>query len=102
MACPRRSRGIYETIGEIDGTALLPQVRVPTRVLHARDAARVPFEAGRRMAAGIPRARFVELQGDNPMSPVWARAATAGYRSARVPRVQVARVSQTVKSSVPG
>ena len=38
---------------------------VPTLVLHAREDARVPFEAGRRMAAGIPGARFVALQGRN-------------------------------------
>jgi class 3 adenylate cyclase/pimeloyl-ACP methyl ester carboxylesterase len=56
---------IFETNGEVDVTALLPQVRVPTLVLHARDDARVPFEAGRRMAAGIPGARFVTLQGCN-------------------------------------
>ncbi|MGH7366561.1 MAG: alpha/beta fold hydrolase [Candidatus Rokuibacteriota bacterium] len=51
--------------GETDVTALLPQVSVPTLVLHARDDARVPFEAGRRMAAGIPGARFVALPGRN-------------------------------------
>ena len=56
---------IYETSGETDVTALLPRVRVPTLVLHARDEARVPFEAGRRMAAGIPGARFVALPGRN-------------------------------------
>jgi len=56
---------IFETTGETDVTALLPQVRVPTLVMHARDDARVPFDAGRRMAAGIPGARFVTLQGSN-------------------------------------
>ena len=56
---------IYEASGETDVTALLPRVRVPTLVLHARDEARVPFEAGRRMAAGIPGARFVALPGRN-------------------------------------
>ena len=56
---------IFETTGETDVTALLPQVRVPTLVMHARDDARVPFDAGRRMAAGIPGARFVTLQGRN-------------------------------------
>jgi pimeloyl-ACP methyl ester carboxylesterase len=50
---------------DIDVTALLPRVSVPTLVMHARDDARVPFEAGRRMAAGIPGARFVPLQGRN-------------------------------------
>ena len=56
---------IREANGETDVTALLPQVSVPTLVLHARDDAQVPFEAGRRMAAGIPRAKFVALQGRN-------------------------------------
>jgi len=54
-----------EATGEIDVTDLLPQIRVPTLVMHARDDARVPFDAGRRMAAGIPGARFVPLQGRN-------------------------------------
>jgi pimeloyl-ACP methyl ester carboxylesterase len=40
-------------------------VSAPTLVLHTREDARVPFEAGRRMAAGIPGARFVALQGRN-------------------------------------
>ena len=50
---------------DVDLTAALPEVRVPTLVMHARGDARVPFEAGRRMAAGIPGARFVPLQGRN-------------------------------------
>ncbi len=56
---------ILEAAGDIDVTALLPDVVVPTLVMHARNDARVPFEAGRRMAAGIPGARFVPLDGRN-------------------------------------
>jgi pimeloyl-ACP methyl ester carboxylesterase len=33
--------------------------------MHARGDARVPFESGRAMAAGIPGARFIALQGQN-------------------------------------
>jgi class 3 adenylate cyclase/pimeloyl-ACP methyl ester carboxylesterase len=54
-----------EVNGASDVTALLPQLSVPTLVLHARDDARVPFESGRRLAAGIPGARFVTLPGRN-------------------------------------
>jgi class 3 adenylate cyclase/pimeloyl-ACP methyl ester carboxylesterase len=54
-----------EVVGDTDVTALLPQVRVPTLVMHARDDARVPFDAGRQMAAAIPGAQFVTLQGRN-------------------------------------
>jgi pimeloyl-ACP methyl ester carboxylesterase len=50
---------------EIDVSALLSQVTVPTLVMHARDDARVPFELGRRLAAGIPTARLVSLPSRN-------------------------------------
>jgi pimeloyl-ACP methyl ester carboxylesterase len=36
-----------------------------TLVMHARQDARVPFEMGRRLAAGIPGARFVPLESRN-------------------------------------
>jgi class 3 adenylate cyclase/pimeloyl-ACP methyl ester carboxylesterase len=51
--------------GETDVTVLLSKVSVPTLVMHSRHDARVPFEAGRRMAAGIPGARFVPLESQN-------------------------------------
>jgi len=63
--------------GDVDVTSLLPQVRVPTLVMHARHDARIPFESGRRMAAGIPGARFVPLESQNhvilPSEPAFAR-----------------------------
>jgi pimeloyl-ACP methyl ester carboxylesterase len=51
--------------GDFDVSALPPQVRVPTLVMHARDDAVVPFDQGRRLAAGIPGARFVPLPSRN-------------------------------------
>ncbi|HUZ32777.1 MAG TPA: alpha/beta fold hydrolase [Xanthobacteraceae bacterium] len=57
----------FKTVGMMDVTELLPQVRVPTLVLHAREDAMAPFEAGRQMASGIPGARFVALQSKNHM-----------------------------------
>src|SRR6202453_5341289 len=45
--------------GDVDVGALLSQVNVATLVMHARDDAIVPLESGRRLAAGIPAARFV-------------------------------------------
>jgi class 3 adenylate cyclase/pimeloyl-ACP methyl ester carboxylesterase len=63
--------------GDVDVTAVLPTVSVPTLVMHARDEARVPFEAGRRLAAEIPGARFVPLQSRNHLilenEPAFAR-----------------------------
>jgi class 3 adenylate cyclase/pimeloyl-ACP methyl ester carboxylesterase len=51
--------------GDIDVSALLSKVSVPTLVMHSRDEARVPFDQGRRLAAGIPGARFVPLASRN-------------------------------------
>jgi class 3 adenylate cyclase/pimeloyl-ACP methyl ester carboxylesterase len=51
--------------GEVDVTQLLSQVKARTLVMHARQDARVPFEMGRRLAAGIPGARFVPLESRN-------------------------------------
>ena len=62
---------------DIDVTALVPRLRVPTLVLHARDDGMVPFEEGRLLASLIPRARFVPLEGRNhillPDEPAWPR-----------------------------
>ena len=51
--------------GDTDVSAFLSQVTVPTLVMHARDDARVTFDQGRRLAAGIPGARFVPLPSRN-------------------------------------
>ncbi|HET6469654.1 MAG TPA: alpha/beta fold hydrolase, partial [Geminicoccaceae bacterium] len=63
--------------GEVDVTDLLPKVAAPTLVMHARGDARVPFDAGRQLAAGIPGARFVPLQSRNHLiledEPAFAR-----------------------------
>jgi pimeloyl-ACP methyl ester carboxylesterase/DNA-binding winged helix-turn-helix (wHTH) protein len=74
---PDNAARMMEAIANTDVTGLLPQLRVPTLVLHCRDDARVPFEEGRRMAAGTPGARFVALEGRNHVilegDPGWTR-----------------------------
>jgi len=56
---------------------LLPRVSTPTLVLHCRDDAVQPFEEGRFIAANIPGARFVGLEGKNHLilesDPGWPR-----------------------------
>ncbi len=49
----------------VDTQDLARQLRVPTLVLHSEGDRRVPLEEGRRLAALIPDARFVALQGNN-------------------------------------
>ncbi len=74
---PENAVRIMQATGQVDISDLLPQVRVPTLVLHARNDAAVPFDEGRRLAAGIPGARFVGLESRNHVivekEPAWTR-----------------------------
>ena len=74
---PENAVRYFEAVGEADLVPLLASITVPTLVMHARGDARVPFEAGRRMAAGIPSARFVPLDSRNHLilehEPAYAR-----------------------------
>ena len=50
--------------------AVLPEVRVPTLVVHGTEDRRVPFEDGRRLAQRIPGARLHPMLGSGH-SPVF-------------------------------
>jgi class 3 adenylate cyclase/pimeloyl-ACP methyl ester carboxylesterase len=52
-------------IPRIDVRDLLPQVKTPTLVAHARGDLACPFEGGRAIASGIPNARFLPLESNN-------------------------------------
>src|SRR3989442_3276303 len=81
---PENAAQFQTEFGKIDVQDLLPQVRVPTIVFHAQGDKVVPFEAGRRVAAGIPGARFVPLDGENHIllrdEPAWPRFLTEARR----------------------
>jgi class 3 adenylate cyclase/pimeloyl-ACP methyl ester carboxylesterase len=62
---PECAARYFEVVNHFDVRELLPQVRVPTLVMHVRDDLIVPIDAGRQMAAGIPGARFIALPGRN-------------------------------------
>lgn len=62
---PENAVKLLESFTQIDVTGLLPQLQVPTLVLHRRGDQAVPFEAGRELASLIPNARFVPLEGNN-------------------------------------
>lgn len=61
----------------IDVADFLPRISVPTLVMHCRDDAVQPFEKGRHLAAAIPGAHFVALEGRNHLiletDPGWNR-----------------------------
>jgi len=48
---------------KLDVTALLPQVRVPTLVIHFAGDLAVPMRLGRAVAEGIPGAEFLQVPG---------------------------------------
>jgi DNA-binding winged helix-turn-helix (wHTH) protein/pimeloyl-ACP methyl ester carboxylesterase len=68
---------IMRATGELDVSDLLSHVKVPTLVLHCRNDAWVVFDEGRRLAAGIPGAKFVALESRNHLvletEPAWEK-----------------------------
>jgi pimeloyl-ACP methyl ester carboxylesterase len=68
-----------EKHGDIDLRNLLPDLKVPTLVIHARHDAGVPFTQGQELAAGIPGAHFAVLDTTNHILPItdpaWRRCA---------------------------
>jgi pimeloyl-ACP methyl ester carboxylesterase/DNA-binding winged helix-turn-helix (wHTH) protein len=74
---PQNAARLRSLSDATDVTDLLPRVRTPTLVLHCRDDAVQPLDEGRRLAAGIPGARFVVLEGRNHVllagDPGWPR-----------------------------
>jgi pimeloyl-ACP methyl ester carboxylesterase/DNA-binding CsgD family transcriptional regulator len=74
-ASPENAAAIVETLHEVDVSSVAETIRVPTLVFHVKGDARVPFEEGRILAAAIPTARFVPLEGSNHVllenEPAW-------------------------------
>jgi len=72
---PRNAVELLRTLVQSDMRDLLPQVRCPTLVLHARRSAVLRFDDGRTVAALVPDARFVPLETRNHIllahEPAW-------------------------------
>jgi pimeloyl-ACP methyl ester carboxylesterase/DNA-binding CsgD family transcriptional regulator len=84
----------------IDIGHVLPEIRVPTLVIHARGDKVAPFEAARYLAEHIPNARLLELRSDDHW-PYFGDADVVigevqelltGARSAPPPRTMLATV----------
>ena len=62
---------------DIDVVDMLPQIKVPTLVIHARQDHVAPYEQGRLLATRIPGARLITLESENhvpvPDDPVWPK-----------------------------
>ena len=74
---PEIAARIMEVSGNIDVAHRLAEVKTPALVIHSRGDVIVPFEQGRVIAAGIPDARFVELNSANHLllenEPAWQK-----------------------------
>jgi pimeloyl-ACP methyl ester carboxylesterase/DNA-binding CsgD family transcriptional regulator len=63
VASAESAAGGLERVYDFDVAAQLGQVQVPSVVLHRREDRAIPFELGRELAAGLPDARFIALDG---------------------------------------
>ena len=83
-ASPKNAVRLQQVLGDLNVRDLLPRVGTPTLVLHSRDDHAVPYSQGELMAAEIPDAQFVPLDGSNHIlldsEPAWP-AFTASVRS---------------------
>jgi pimeloyl-ACP methyl ester carboxylesterase/DNA-binding CsgD family transcriptional regulator len=62
-ATAETAAALLRLVYRLDVRPQLALVRAPTLVVHRRDDRAVPYRLGRRLAAAIPRATFVPLQG---------------------------------------
>jgi pimeloyl-ACP methyl ester carboxylesterase/DNA-binding CsgD family transcriptional regulator len=60
---------MLEAVYATDMRGVLPQVRAPALVVHRREDRAMPFDQGRELAALLPQARLVALDGD--LHPPW-------------------------------
>jgi class 3 adenylate cyclase len=97
---PGSTKAIVRLIYESDVRDVLPAIRVPTLVIHRRDAVGFTVAHGRYLAEHIPDARYVELPGSDNL--IWAgdldatvaeiQAFVTGIRPATEPRRVLATV----------
>jgi class 3 adenylate cyclase len=64
-ASPGAIKAISFLNAQIDVSAILPNVRAPTLVLHRKGDVSVPIQFGRNLAAQIPNAKFIEYSGQD-------------------------------------
>jgi DNA-binding CsgD family transcriptional regulator len=67
---PERCRRPQRCNYSIDVKAECALVQCPTLVFHARDDQMVTLDQGRKIAAWIPGARFIQLDSDSHVLPV--------------------------------
>ena len=80
VTSPENGVRLLKTFWEADFSQIVPQVRAPSLVLHARYDSVIPFDEGRKVAALIPDARFVPIESRNHLllasEPAWPHFTT--------------------------
>lgn len=64
-ASAQTAAALLRLVYRLDVRPVLSSVRAPTTVVHRRDDRAVPYRLGREVAAAIPGANLVPLQGDS-------------------------------------
>ena len=99
-ASPAAVSALVRMNAEIDVRSVLPNVLVPTLVMHRVGDRAIPVEAGRYVAEHIPGAKFVELPGDDHLPWVGDSDAVLGeiehFLTGSRSRPEVDRVLATV------
>jgi len=88
---PQNVVRLMRVLDRVDLSEVLPDVRSPTLVMHARNDRRVPFAEGHLIAHSIPNAEFVPLESDNHLllehQPAWRQFLDETARFVRVSQV---------------
>jgi len=77
-ASPADFRRQMESLASLDAIDHLAGIKAPTRVIHVTGDRAVPVEAGRFLAASIPGADYVEVEGEDHfcwVMPQWRKVA---------------------------
>ena len=74
---PETAVKLMRARSQVDVYDVLPQIQVPTLIVHARDDEAIPFSQARILAGEIPGARLVSLDSKNHIlleqEPAWQR-----------------------------
>ncbi len=62
---PQNAVRFLSAFGDIDVRHLLPELQVPTLVIHSLRDQRIPVQTGIELASAIPNAQFLGLESDN-------------------------------------
>jgi class 3 adenylate cyclase len=79
-ASPADFRRQVESVIPLDATDQLSTIKAPTRVIHITGDRAVPVAAGRYLAAKIPRAEYIEIEGEDHfcwVMPHWRKVVDA-------------------------